>query len=351
MNLYFMLAFARNAYNPNPVLVELFEILRRNCDVEIGVASELILDSARLTDRADLYVLKSHSALWLSLAGIVHQQGGRLLNPYPSCQLVHNKIVAQRRLEAAHIPTPRSWVTGDLRLLRAVAQEWPVILKPYVGGRGSGVTLLRNDHDLSAVPVPNEPVLVQEYIAGDELKLYGIGQEVFGVRKVITSAGPVRVPTPVSDAVRAIAQRCGTLFGLTFYGVDVIDGAQGPAVIDVNYFPSYKGVPGAAQLLARGIMNYAAATPPAPALPQTPRREIARRRSREQSALEPKAPTLACGRRHHLRRHRAREVIELAKMRRTRQAGAIPCDINSIAHSGSRASRRSVDTEPPAARR
>lgn len=265
MKVYFMLAFSRNARDPNPVLVELFETLRRlHWEVEIGVASELILDSAHLTTHADLYVLKSHSPLWLSLAGTVHNQGGRLLNPYLPCLLAHNKIVAARRLEAANIPTPRSWVTGDLRLLRAISDERPVVLKPYVGGRGVGVALVRNSEDLLAVPAPQEPVLVQEYVAGDELKVYVIGEEVFGVRKIHTSAGPLRVPSPVSDSVRAIALRCGSIFGLTLYGLDVIEGLHAPVVIDLNYFPSYKGVPHAAALLANCIV--ACATAPQHAL-------------------------------------------------------------------------------------
>lgn len=264
MNLYFMLAFSRSK-EPNPVLVELFDRLRaQGFHVEIGIGSELLLEHAQPVREHDLYILKSHSPLWLSLAGTVHVQGGRLLNPYLPCLLAHNKIVATRCLEAAKIPIPRSWVTGDLYLLRAVSEERPVVLKPYMGGRGVGVALVRNPQELSAVPAPQEPVLIQEYVPGDELKVYVIGEEVFGVRKVQTSAGPVRVPSPVSAEVRAIALGCGALFGLNLYGLDVIEGPNGPVVIDLNYFPSYKGVPHAAELLADRIVAYTTALQPAP---------------------------------------------------------------------------------------
>jgi glutathione synthase/RimK-type ligase-like ATP-grasp enzyme len=120
MNLYFMLAFSRSK-EPNPVLVELFERLRaRGYHVEIGVGSELLLEHAQLAREHDLYILKSHTALWLSLAGIVHRQGGRLLNPYLPCLAVYNKIVATYRMRSAGIPTPPSWVVGDLRMLRPI---------------------------------------------------------------------------------------------------------------------------------------------------------------------------------------------------------------------------------------
>lgn len=254
---YFMLAFSRNTQQPNPVLVELFETLRRRrFEVELGVGAELMIDSTEFTVRHDLYILKSHTALWLSMAGIVHSQGGRMLNPYLSCLAAHNKIVAERRMESAGIPTPQSWLTGDLSLLRGVSEERALIIKPYIGGRGVGVVLARCPQDLAALAVPEQPVLVQEYVPGDELKVYVIGEHVFGVRKQISAYGSVRTACPVSDEVRAMALRCGQVFGLGLYGLDVIEGADGPVVIDLNYFPSYKGVPHAAALLAAYIEEY-----------------------------------------------------------------------------------------------
>src|SRR5437762_12036245 len=81
--LYFMLAFRNNSRSPNPVLVAVFDILKaRGFQVEIGIAEEMLLRPEELSVRHDLYILKSHTDLWLSLAGVLHQQGARLLNPY-----------------------------------------------------------------------------------------------------------------------------------------------------------------------------------------------------------------------------------------------------------------------------
>lgn len=267
MNIYFMLAFTRDTKAPNPVLVELFDLLReRGHEVEIGVADELVLGPTELTARHDLYILKSHSALWMSLAGILHAQGARMLNPYLSCLAAHNKIVAERRLEACGIPTPASWVTGDLSLLRVISEERPLIIKPYIGGRGVGVMLVRDGSDLAAIEPPQQPMLIQEYVPGAEIKVYVIGDQVFGIRKEETPTGTVRTLCEVSDDVRAIALRCGEVFGLGLYGLDVIESDAGPVVIDLNYFPSYKGIPNAARLLADYICDYAAARQPELAL-------------------------------------------------------------------------------------
>lgn len=260
MKIYFMLAFTREILNPNPVLVELFENLReQGCEVELGVANELVMDPGQFSVRHDLYILKSHTTLWLSLAGILHSQGAHILNPYLSCLAAHDKIAAERRLEAAGIPTPHSWVTGDLGLLLPLCEERALIVKPYIGGRGRGVVVAHNPHELASIPTPDQPVLAQEYIPGDEIKVAVIGESVAAVRKIETPAGSVRIPCEMSSEVREIALKCGQVFGLGMYGLDVILGPDGPVVIDLNYFPSYKGVPNAPALLAHYILDNAPA--------------------------------------------------------------------------------------------
>jgi ribosomal protein S6--L-glutamate ligase len=262
MRIYFMLAFRRLGRAPNPVLVEVFERLKRGgFRVEVGFAEDLFLEAAGLAPEHDLYVLKSHSKLWLSLAGILHRQGARLLNAYPACAATLNKIVALWRMRAAGLPAPRSWVTGDLAHLRALAAERPLILKPYDGMRANGVSVVKAPADLGALPAPDRPVLVQEYLPGngEDLKVYVIGTEVFAVRKPSALAGSRGVgrPCPVSSEVRDIALRCGRLFGLGLYGVDLLEGPAGPVVVDLNYFPSYTGVEDAAPRIAAYIAEYA----------------------------------------------------------------------------------------------
>jgi ribosomal protein S6--L-glutamate ligase len=262
MQIYFMLAFRRAARAPNPVLVDVLDRLRRNgFQVELGFAEELLLEPEGLAPAHDLYVLKSHSKLWLSLAGILHRQEARLLNPYPACITTQNKIVALSQLQAAGIPVPRSWVTGDLRHLRDLVAERPLIIKPFDGMRADGIAVVQTPSELDEVPVPERPVLVQEYIPGngEDLKVYVIGTEVFAVRKPSALAG-IRCPgraCPVSNEVRSIALRCGQVFGLGLYGLDMLEGPDGPVVVDLNYFPSYLGVANAARLIAAYIADYA----------------------------------------------------------------------------------------------
>jgi len=261
MKLYFMLV-RRVPPVPSPVLLEVFEILaRRDFRIKSGIAEEMVIQPDCLKVEHDLYILKSHTELALSLAGILHAQGARLLNPYLCCIATQNKIVTSQRLRAAGIPTPHCWVTDDLALLRPIVETRPLIIKPYLGHRGAGIHIVHNPDELAAVPPPENAVLIQEYVQGrgEDLKVYVIGEKVFAVRKRFSTDSftiPGR-PCPVSAEVHEIAWRCGQAFGLGLYGMDMIETPQGPVVVDLNYFPGYKGVPNAAPLIADYIEDYA----------------------------------------------------------------------------------------------
>jgi ribosomal protein S6--L-glutamate ligase len=261
VKLHFMLA-RRNPPVPSQIILEVSEILRhRGFQVEAGIAEESLSRPEHLDLSHDLYLLKSYTELSLSLAGILHAQGARLLNPYPGCLASRDKIVAAQRLHAAGIPTPRTWVTGDLTLLRPLVSEMPLIIKPCMGWRGAGIRIVRNEDELAAVPAPERPVVVQEYLAGtgEDLRLYVAGDQVFATRKPFSPtsyAEPGRL-TAVTPEVREIALLCGRAFGLGLYGMDLIETADGPKVVDVNYFPGYKGIPDAALAVANYIDRYA----------------------------------------------------------------------------------------------
>jgi len=261
MRLYFLLV-RRVPPVPSPVLLEVFDLLsRRGFDVDAGIPEEMVARPEELDATHDLYLLKSHTELALSLAGVLDTQDARMLNPYESCVATQDKIVAARRLRAAGVPVPRSWVTGDFALLNGVVEETPLIVKPHRGHRGRGIAVVRSAEQLAALPPPETATLVQEYVhgSGQDLKVYVVGDEVFAVRKPFSpkSFTVPGSPCEVTADVRSIARRCGEALGLGLYGLDVVEGEDGPVVVDVNYFPGYKGVPDIAPVIGDYIEGYA----------------------------------------------------------------------------------------------
>ena len=106
-------------------------------------------------------------------------------------------------------------------------------------------------------------VFAQQFVKGSglDLKAYIVGDEVFGVARpfpVSTVEEKRGEPRAISPEVRDICLRCGELFDLELYGVDLIETEESPYVIEVNCFPGYKGVPEADRLLAEYIFERAA---------------------------------------------------------------------------------------------
>jgi ribosomal protein S6--L-glutamate ligase len=262
MRIHFMIV-RRVPDVPSPVLAEAYDVLRRRGhDVDATIAEDEVRLLDRMDPEHDLYVLKSHTELSLGLAGLLHGQGARILNPYPACAATQNKILAARILRDAGVPTPRTWVVGDPAAMADQLRRTALIVKPYMGHRGAGVHVVRDMDGLTAaLNAAGGPTLVQEHIPGpgEDLKVYVVGDEVFAVRKPFSEtsfAVPGR-PVPVDEEVRALARRAGRALGLGLYGLDVIESPDGPVVVDANYFPGYKGVPDAGALIGEYIDAHA----------------------------------------------------------------------------------------------
>jgi ribosomal protein S6--L-glutamate ligase len=245
---------------PSPLLADVAARLRaRGYEVESGTPEEMLVDADRLAWSHDLYLLKSHTELALSLAASLHAQGARLLNPYPACAAAQDKVLAVRRLRAAGVPVPRTFVTADLDRLRELLQDRsPLLVKPVRGHRGTGVHVLHGPPDLAALPHLQDPVVVQDFVAGpgEDLKVYVVGERVWAVRKSFSIPGR---PVPVTPEVEEIALRAGAACGLGLFGLDVIESPDGPVVVDLNYFPGYKGCADVAGPMAAFIADCAEA--------------------------------------------------------------------------------------------
>ena len=226
-----------------------------------GVAVDLIYPEQELIEVAniridhDLYVLKASSNLAMSMAGALHAIGAAVLNPYPVAAMLRDKIVTERILRTAGVPTPDTFVADRAEHLAPLLAAGPMIIKPYRGSRGRGVRVVWDADELDELSSVDGPLFAQRYQKpeGPDRKIYCIGEQVFGVERVwppLSYTDKVGRPFTITPELRDIALRCRRAFGVDLLGLDVVISDGHPYVVDVNSFPGFKGVPDAALRLA-----------------------------------------------------------------------------------------------------
>jgi RimK family alpha-L-glutamate ligase len=172
-----------------------------------------------------------------------------------------DKSMTSFLLARAGLPTPDTWATerrdAAAGIVRAAAG--PLVLKPLFGSQGRGLRLIRTAADL---PEPSEVagVYYLQRFVGQSL----VGSERGGYRdfRLMVSQGRVIAammrhaagwitnvkqggrPLPaVPDAVmRDLAVRAAAAVGADFAGVDIVVGADGPTVLEVNSMPAWSGL-------------------------------------------------------------------------------------------------------------
>lgn len=249
-------------------------------DVEIVTEKSGLLDLKDFSFDYDLYLFKSHSPLAESLAAAAHYHGGKLLNEYPSTMKVRDKVLTCTMLLQAGIPTPRTFVTNSIETLRTIVKEMPIVVKPYKGRRGQGIEVCMNEAEFDALveryqDAPEEEsddkgeeapgtslIFAQEYEEHEpyDYKAYAVGDYVHAIKRVFpATTKEEKKGAPVGDDpdLAELVRRCGKVFGLELYGVDLVKTPKGYSVIEVNCFPGYKGVPEAGDRISQFILSRA----------------------------------------------------------------------------------------------
>ncbi len=143
--------------------------------------------------------------------------------------------------------------------------EFPLVVKPADGSSGRAVRLVESPGRLAALgpELAREGMLIaQPYVpnSGIDLKVYCVGGELYATERG-SPLGPDRGVrgrrVTLSPEVAAIAAEVGAVYGLDLYGVDILLGPDGPVVVDVNDFPSFKEVPDAAARVGRAVLELA----------------------------------------------------------------------------------------------
>jgi len=213
----------------------------------------------------DAYVLKTLSdGPGLSILEAAEVVGIPTINRSRAIRLVRDKAVAAAFARANGIPIPPTYFVAHPRLLKQIPlEDYPIVVKPSNGSSCRGIYRINSPEELTALEIAEENdsfFLAQRYEenTGFDIKLYVTGQEVFAVAKKSPLHPDVDEHLmPLTPALRKLALDVGKIFELDIYGLDVVETPQGLAVIDINDFPSFGGVPRAVARVSEYILHAA----------------------------------------------------------------------------------------------
>jgi ribosomal protein S6--L-glutamate ligase len=221
----------------------------------------------RWLEGLDLIVARGRSWGMLCLLAWAESRGVPTINRRAAITAVFNKADMAVALAAGRVPIPRTFLGTPEVLAREVgADAYPLILKPIFGDNCRGLQVVANAGALAAVRWPEPVALAQSYLPtnGYDLKLYGIGEEVWAVRKPSPfnprrggGGEPQPGPLPLTPALADLGRRCGAIFGLELFGGDCLETEQGLLVVEINDFPNYTTVPEADERLADYVLRRA----------------------------------------------------------------------------------------------
>ncbi|MEZ4511664.1 MAG: RimK family alpha-L-glutamate ligase [Chloroflexota bacterium] len=199
--------------------------------------------------------LESYLATQLALAGV------RCLNTPAAKQIASDKFHTLQLLNHAGLPIPDSWLVGGLERMRETAVNdlpLPAVIKLPRGSWGAGVikvetaeAALSTHHLLSSL---SKIATVQAFVAAannQDIRAFVVGDKVVAAMRRTAPAGDFRanihlggtaVAVTLPPATQAIAVAAAQTVGLEVAGVDLLETASGPLVIEVNSTPGLEEI-------------------------------------------------------------------------------------------------------------
>ena len=214
----------------------------------------------------DAFVLKSLAeGPGLSILEAAEAVGIPTINNSRAISLVRDKAVAVAYARAHGLPIPETYFVSHPRLLHQIPiEDYPIVVKPSNGSSCRGIYRLNSPDDLAALEIAEAGesfFLAQRYAEnpGFDIKVYVTGQEVYAAiaRQSVLHGEVTEHFVPLTPKVRKLALQVGKLFGLDIYGLDVVDTPQGPAILDINDFPSFGRIPRAVVRISEYVLHAA----------------------------------------------------------------------------------------------
>jgi ribosomal protein S6--L-glutamate ligase len=190
-----------------------------------------------------------------------------------------DKLRSLQILSRHHIGIPRTTFVVDKKdVMPAIERVGgaPVVIKLIEGTQGIGVLLAESTQSAAAIiellQSQKQNVLVQKFVAeskGKDIRAFVVGDRVVAAmrrtaegqefRSNVHRGGSAQA-VDLPDEYRETAVRAAQILGLQVAGVDMLEGADGPQIMEVNSSPGLEGIETCTELdVAGAVIDYISA--------------------------------------------------------------------------------------------
>ena len=190
-----------------------------------------------------------------------------------------DKLRSLQILSRHHIGIPQTTFVRDRKdVLPAIERVGgaPVVIKLLEGTQGIGVLLAETVKSAEAIiellQSQRQNVLIQKFVAeskGRDIRAFVVGDQVVGAMRRVAQGQEFRSnvhrggrteQVVLDEQYAQTAVRAAQIMGLRVAGVDLLEGRDGPQVLEVNSSPGLEGIEGCTQLdIAGAVIDYIAA--------------------------------------------------------------------------------------------
>ncbi len=190
-----------------------------------------------------------------------------------------DKLRSLQILSRHHVGIPETTFVRDKKdVLPGIERVGgaPVVIKLLEGTQGIGVLLAESVKSAEAIiellQAQRQNVLIQKFVAeskGRDIRAFVVGDEVVASMRRVAQGqefrsnvhrGGVTEMVELNDDYKETAVRAAQILGLRVAGVDMLEGKNGPQIMEVNSSPGLEGIEKCTQLdIAGAIVDYIAA--------------------------------------------------------------------------------------------
>ena len=257
--------------------VEIVDPLR--CDIIIEKQKPTIYYKNRYLDYVDAIIPRIGASITFYGCAVVRQfemMGVATIATSDSIQRSRDKLRSLQRLSKAGIGMPKTVFTNYSRDIDEVIEHvggTPLIIKLLEGTQGLGVVLAETKNAaesvLEAFNGLQARVIVQEFIKeakGADIRALVVDGQVVGAMKRQGKEGEFRSNLHRGGTAKIIkldqdelklAMNASRVLKLPVCGVDMLQSARGPLLLEVNSTPGLEGIEGATgKNIAKAIITY-----------------------------------------------------------------------------------------------